>query len=474
MVATCCLLTCALIASQTATNPGIRVPTPQLANGQELVYSGTYTEEVLGDAVRFSQAYRLEARVLVLETKPAGADLALLTVLRPLGSGRLPAVGEPASVRLELARASQRGALVATSGASLPAPVDGPATVEGGAFVEAPNERLSDPSSWDVAEDRRPPRKWRVAGWEPVGGTPCVKLVGLQQSDDWDRPRADRVAWRRQDLVWLLPRLGVAARVERVVEHREPARRDAGQRSALSYTLESSLIYPAALFEDCRREILRARALAEAAEPYVTDPGKAGPRPLEATLAKLALYLEHQPPTPYRAAVLQVKRHLEMAIRGEAVPAPSVAGLSSPVAPSQPAPDFVVPDLVTGESTRLKRYLGKPAVLVFYRPESRSADDLLHFAQDLQDQQAGAVAVIGLAVAEDRQQVLKQREALRLTLPVLSGNGLRITYGVDATPKIVVLDAAGIVRGSYSGWGNETAGEVKHELDQCRNVKHSR
>jgi len=53
--------------------------------------------------------------------------------------------------------------------------------------------------------------------------------------------------------------------------------------------------------------------------------------------------------------------------------------------------------------------------------------------------------------------VRKQREELHLTYPLLNGLGLRKSYTVDATPKLMVLDAEGVVRGEYVGWCQETA-----------------
>ena len=42
----------------------------------------------------------------------------------------------------------------------------------------------------------------------------CARMVlahyGVQQTEDWDRPRADRGAWRRQEVVWISPRTGLA------------------------------------------------------------------------------------------------------------------------------------------------------------------------------------------------------------------------------------------------------------------------
>jgi hypothetical protein len=72
-------------------------------------------------------------------------------------------------------------------------------------------------------------------------------------------------------------------------------------------------------------------------------------------------------------------------------------------------------------------------------------------------------------MSDDADKVLQQREELKLPFPTLSGQGLKHSYAVEATPKFVVLDGAGIVRGAYIGWGRETpgaiAGELKHWID---------
>src|SRR5207302_840494 len=156
-----------------------------------------------------------------------------------------------------------------------------------------------------------------------------------------------RASWRRTDAVWLSPRLGVASRVERVVERRDPAHRDATYKSVLRYELEEPMQYPGRLFEERQREILQARAFAEAAAPLLSTPGKYGPQ-LAALMDRIAYHLDHQPQTPYREAVLQVKRRVEAAQRGETPPAP-VADDRPEAAPAvaalgAAAPDFLAPD----------------------------------------------------------------------------------------------------------------------------------
>ncbi|MBV9122436.1 MAG: hypothetical protein JO112_03610, partial [Planctomycetes bacterium] len=282
MLASLCLFTCALLPAQ-AESPPAWLLVPHLSRGQELVYNGSFKEEVVGQAVQFSRNYGLESRVLVLETQAAGARLSLLTTLkqREPGPARPEAPNsaegsEISSVRLELARLDLQGHLTSETGRSLAVALEGPATVETGAFVPFPNNRVGGDQPWEVNEEGRPPWTWRAAGTEPVNGLPCLKLVGVQQSPDWDRPRADRTAWRRQDTVWVSARLGIASRVERTIEQREPARREATHRSVATLELQSSLVYPAPLLEDCRQEILRAQSFAEAAEPLAREPGQGG------------------------------------------------------------------------------------------------------------------------------------------------------------------------------------------------------
>ncbi len=481
MVATFYLLSCVWAVAQAGDRPpplpltagrepGDWALTPRLGRGQELVYRGTFSEEAASNGVQFSRYYRMESRVFVLDALPRGLDVAFLTTLR----GR-PAPGarqEPsaASVRLEVARVDLQGRVLPEARRSLAVPLEGPPTVECGAFVELPPHRLRPDESWVVADEGRPARTWRTAGHEVVNGTSCVKLVGTQESDDWERPRADRAAWRRLDTVWLAPQVGIAYRVERAVERRDPARRDPSHRSTLRYELESSLPYPRQLYEDRRDEVLKAQAFQDKAAPLLASPGRDGPGQVEALLARVRYHLDHQPPTPYREAVLQVKKRLEAAQRGESPPVPlndDGPGVPAVAAVGSAAPDFLATDFTRHESARLQRWLGRPVVLVFYSPASTQAAPVLHFAQHLADTYHDQVAVLGMAVGGEAEQVRRQRDVLGLTIPLLDGGGLRQSYDVSATPKLMVIDPAGVVRCGYVGWGQEVRGAVLQELQQC-------
>jgi peroxiredoxin len=131
------------------------------------------------------------------------------------------------------------------------------------------------------------------------------------------------------------------------------------------------------------------------------------------------------------------------------------------------APDFLVASLTGPGSARLRQWLGRPVLLVFYHPSSPTAPDLLRYAQRLQATYGERIAVLGLSVSGDVSLVQRQRSAWGLTFPVLNGSALRARYAVEATPKIVLLDGAGVVRGEHLGWGHETPGAVLEELRTC-------
>jgi peroxiredoxin len=443
---------------------------PRLSRGQELVYKGTFTEETVGKGVQFSRSYRLDSLVFVLDTPPRGLDVAFHTTFK-LRTARPTGMEEPkpASVRLELVKVDVQGRLTADPTLSLLAPLDGPATVETGAFVEIPRGRVKLNQSWEVSEEGRPVRTWKVLGTEAINGISYLKLEGVQQSPDWEQPRADRMAWRRRDVVWLEPRLGVAYKVERTIERKEPAHRDPSQRLFVQYELQSQIRYPGRFFEDRKREILQVQKFNEAVIPLLPNPTKQGPKTYDALLAKINNHLDNQPPTPYREAILQVKRRVESARRGETPAAvlPDLPGAEATTATTgQRAPDFVTTNLLTRESFRLRRSLGRPILMVFYTPSSLTVREVLRFSQTVQDAHRQGVTVLAFAISDDVEQIRKQQTEFRLSFPILSGKGLRQTYAVDATPKLIVLDGDGVVRGSYVGWGPETGTSVTEELKQ--------
>jgi hypothetical protein len=464
MVATLCLFSCIVVTAQPAGRSEWLLA-PQLSRGQELVYRGWYRAEALDHRVQRSSEYLLESHIFVLETLTRGSDLAFLTTLQlknPADQGR----GERkySSVRLERARMDAQGRLLPDKGGSLAVPLDGPPTIECGNFVELPRSRAHAGQSWEVGEDGRTIRIWTVTGSEPLLGLTCVKLEGVQQSDDWDRPRADHTAWRRRDRIWLVPGQGIAQKVERIIERRDPGHKDPTQRSVLTYELANNARFSGDLYDDRRLDITQARDFWETSQPWLANPAQhAGP--IDLLLQRINHYLQKPGPTPYREAVVRVKRRIEAARRGEAItPVEEAVPPTSVATVGKSAPDFIAPDFSSPESGRLRRWFGKPILLVFYNPTSERAAEQLRFAQAVADRSPPSITVLGMAMSEDGDLVRKQRAELRLTFPVLCGTGLRLSYSVETTPRLVVLDAEGVLRGSYLGWGLEIQESVLEDL----------
>src|SRR5262249_16601602 len=157
---------------------------------------------------------------------------------------------------------------------------------------------------------------------------------------------------------------------------------------------------PGLLFEDRRREIFQARVFHEVALPLLPNPGKYPAKTFDALLARINSHLENQPPTPYRDAILQVRRPVEAGKRGDVPPVLPSAAAPVPVSVAtfgQRAPDFVATDLLTRRPERLSHHFGKPILLVFYSPTSATAEEVLRFAQGLSTAHRDLV-VFGCAV----------------------------------------------------------------------------
>jgi peroxiredoxin len=451
---------------------------PRLHRSQELVYHGTFTEEGRGGRVQFSRSYRLETRILVLDTPPNGADLAVLTLLKhrsSRGAAGIPVANPPVlsgdsalvSVRLERMHVNLQGKISSDPNVNLLVPLDGAPTLECGAFIALPDGRVGVGQEWTALEGERPPLTWRVIGSEMSGGANCLKLSGEQKSDDWDHPRGDRSAWRRQEIVWLSPQLGLATHLEREILQREPAQREATQRSVLRLDLESSFVLSGQAGDSRRQEVTQAFTFRDSLAPLLKQPTHFGPH-LSALLRRIEQYLENQPETPYRPAVYQVKRRVEAAQRGETPPEPitDIRPIPTGAAVGQRAPDFIATNFTAGGSAQLRRLMGKPTVLVFYHPDSQTAPTVLLFAQQLLARYSQRINVVGMSISDKADGVRRQHAGLRLTYPVLSAGGLRGSFGVASTPKIVLLDGNNVIRGEYLGWANggETAREVDAEL----------
>jgi hypothetical protein len=485
MFATLCLLGSLLAPSQTASpaagaSEGWLI-TPQVAVGHELVYRGTFVEQAMGRHIQLQHTFQMENRVFVLDATLRGLDLAVVTLFKDetVAGARTgdrlalkPVENKEArSAHLECIKLDLQGRPTPQSGGSLTLPLAGPPALECGFCVAIPAGRLGVGRPWTVTEPGRPETTWTVTGVEVVGGVSCLHLTGVQQSADWDHPRGGSTAWKRLDSIWLSPRNGMAQRVDRRIEHRLPGDSNPSAFSVLHYDLQSDLQMPPALAEDRRREIAQTAQLQQAARPLLAQPIRNGMQ-IDALLAKAHAYLESQARTTYREALVHLQQRLEAAKRGE-TPAelPSAIQLeevtSTPqrrIAVGKPAPDFLTADLAhPGQAVSLRQWHGQPVLLFFFNPESRFLDELMELLRGVARRHK-EVVLLGLTMSNDAARIARLQTEKGWNIPVLNGTGLRSSYGVDCIPKLVLIDAEGVVQAGVVGWGSETPSELQAEL----------
>lgn len=464
------LLTLTLVAPAAA---------PTWQRGDEYVYAGTVAEAVDRPANRFRREHALTVRVFVLERRETWADVAVLTLLRRTDDAVAGAAGTvtaptanrtpaPPLTRLDLVRVHQDGTahqLLPTGPAPLalgadtptrvlPAvPLDSFAAFEFGMFPPRPP---ADAKPWTRAspDPAAPAEAWRVEAAEFVNAEQCAKLTMTQLA----------AAWERTDLVWASTRDGTARRVQRSILRRDGVSPLPTTRIELSYDLTGRDRAIGGRYDRYRGEIELAYVRAAELNQLAPDAARLGPRPFVARLEQVDKYLrDTEPGTPYREAVLSVRRRLDAARRGDALPVVVPAAAPAVRPPVAPEPGQPAPDCTAGEF-RLSRHRGSPVVLVFYKPGSETASHALVVAEALHRTFGGRAVVAPLAVFAD--PIAGERDRLKLTVPVHDGTAAESAYGIETVPRFVVIDAAGVVRWQFHGVGGETGFLVRQELEK--------
>lgn len=449
---------------------------PPADRGDEWTYTGTVTEEVDRPGNRFRRAHDLELRVMALERRGAAGDYAVLTLMRRADDGavsgaagavigakvdRTPA---PPAARLDLVRCENGShALLAPPGqpplrldgttptrALRPVPLDTFAPSELGMFVSRAGER------------------WRAAGDEVIAGERCERLETAQQTPDWDRPVGGQTAWQRAEVVWVSARDGVVRKAHRLIRHRDGIGPNFAVVIETKYELTGQSKAAGRVYDRSRREIELAYAAAAELAELRPSAARLGPRPFEIRLARLDQHVrDNDPGTPYREAVLAVRRQLDAARAGEAT-APAIGPPPTAAEPVEKSEAVAVgklaPDFQTG-SFRLADHRGKPAVLVFFKPGTVTTDLSLAIADALRKRYADRAAVAPLVVFADPAAGLKDRDRLKLTVPVHDGAAAGRLYGVDTFPRFFVIDSGGVLRWAFAGVGPEIGYLVREQVD---------
>jgi hypothetical protein len=91
---------------------------------------------------------------------------------------------------------------------------------------------------------------------------------------------------------------------------------------------------------------------------------------------------------------------------------------------------------------------------------------LLQVQQWSRSNQGRELTILPLTVRPDHTTNQTWARLLGKENPIYDGSGLRITYGVEVTPRLVLVDKQGIVRALHEGWGGETRQQCTEDLNQ--------
>jgi hypothetical protein len=491
------LLPCAepIIPAQPARGVG----GPALQKGDEFTFTGTVEEAVERPGNRFCRSHKLEIRVLVLETKDAWVDVAVLTLLRRIDDAVTGAVGTitggtpekatPPAARLDLVRIHADGSAhhlhpvgpppfaldAKTPARTLPAiPLDAFAPFEFGMFPPRPPRSAPD-KPWSIAstDPNRPVETWHAQRNEFVTAERCTLLVMNQQHPNWAKPVGGQTSWHRADAVWVSQLDGTARKVHRVIKHRDGISPELAAWVVVEFELKDQTRVIGRTFERYRRDVETAFAVSADVAPFLADAVKYGQKFFEPRLQRLDDYLKDSDiSSPYREAVLAVRRQLDAARRGETiVKTPSLPFTPVGAIPAVPkrvawpevgqlAPDF------TAGPFRLAEGRGKPAVLVFFKPGSNTTELALGIADALNQKYGARAAIVPLAIWGSAAAGEKERDRLKMTVPVYDGTQADTAYGIESVPRFVVIDGGGRVRWTFTGVGAETGYSTRQQLER--------
>lgn len=463
----------------------------RLARGEELVYRGEVVETSERVEARFTKKWMLDVRVFVLEAGEVGTDCAVMTVLTPqvdsqiqqavkAVSGTTPDAKVTSAVRIDLVRVDDRGqAKLLLPAVSVPlsldkktptadpppVPTDGPAVLELGLFLPLPVAGVAVGDTWDTDEPDRPPVVWSAKQTAVWNGRRVADVTAVQQTAGYDTPAKARHGWQRTEGVLVSPTDGLVSTLTRTVVRREGT----GRVGCVTTTLElqPTARHVGVKYRDTRAEVEAAWAFAARLEQLRS--GKPKPTELDTIRREVERFIEQRPTgTGFRPAIDAVLRRFEANVAPPVSPRVADPTKAEPPAVGKPAPDFTCADVDRPTNrVRLSGLRGKPAVVVFYKPGSKTSEETLTVCEALFRKFGDKVAVIPLSLGGDLVAASKQRAALKYSVPVFDGAEVRDKYAVRSYPQFFLVDGEGTVWWAFdAGIGPEVGSLVKKEFEK--------
>lgn len=435
------------------TEPALTIPL-RLERGQELVYHGVCIEESARPGARFTRHYTVESYVLILDVQARETRAAFLTINRLRSPQNSP---QPPSARLQLGKIDATGRIEFSKRTNDLAhiPIQGPPSLESGAFVALPKDGLDGGKVWKTSDN--PALQWSVVGMETVGCR-CIRLLGEQRAANWDQ--AGQPSWRREDRIWLQLQSGFASKIERIIQQRDESG-EIIQTSKTTLELENSynpVFHPGGIFKVRHSTIERAVELTRLFDELQQPGGVNDQLGYDGLLNRIDFALKHATDTPYRAALVSLRRQAQAAHSGERPPTPFANDKTQapprPLAVGQVLPQVVLTSLDRAERIRLADLRGKPSLLVFIKGTSATIDYVLRYLAAAEIHYAGAVRIVPLVV-EGESAVRARTAHLKIAPPLFDGVELFRALAGETTPMAIIADKYGTTRLIAPGWGGE-------------------
>jgi peroxiredoxin len=453
---------------------------PRFEKGLEVRWAGTFTEASFRPGVRAIRTYDVETRFFVIDAGDYGAEAILFTrvFLKPDRKATEPPAGV---VRLDLVRVDPTGKVQL-----LPSPADpdnpepkakpypavqlaGLPSQEAGFFFEFPDKPFKPGLAWAREDAGRPIVNWKLSDRDAIQGQPALKVVAEQKTAGYYGDRIKHTEWRKFDTLTVIPSHGYAARLERIIEKRDPEAEELSFRSVLTLEQTKRMVYAGGLYEQWREEGLHAAAFTAVLDRALATGGKEGPKPFEMIVRRVQVYLRDHPGSeslPFHEAIVSVRKRADSAARGNLPPAPppeEPVAVVDPLTVGKPIPDITAPSISSSGSMKLSDFKGRAVLLAYFQPGAGSGAPVLQLADELHARKMGAVIPLAIGSAKETRALIAD---LRAKVPVYDGLDVYKTHGLEATPVFVVVDADGVIRHVARGWGGETAATVTRELER--------
>jgi len=444
---------------------------PQWKTGQEYLYKGTVTETSKAASSQSNKEYKLELRILVTRILGNSAEVICCTRLFETGISRAE---DALSVHLTQAIIDQHGHITSCNAPTGKAVrVDGPATWENGFLIPLLPKNNLFVTDWEASESGRLPRRFNWS--KSLQNKDAHQVNVVQESIDWQRPRADTTAWKRSDTLTFTKRSTLPNTVERVIVRRAPAHQSITSEIKTHYALVSVEFLQGPRLEERLEDIAKIRTLQEATHLLAMLKHDKDTRVAWQLLDKQVQELQSSPGnTPFRDALITLRTTIAAGLDNRlTIQQASHEFAEQPLTSGSLAPHFSLLN-TQGNTVRLQQFKGKPCLLVFFQPGSELTKSLsLEIPLWKNENDKSRLQCLFISSADVSKSMLPEFSLQRDNeINVVLGKSIMNTFGVTTTPHFILLDADGAFIASYTGWGNETRNSldklVKKELAKSK------